>query len=269
MAAGGERRLLFDVRGKRKHVIRVVYAILALLMGASLFLVVGPLNVGELIGTGSSSSASKVFDEQVERIERRLARNPKDDQLLLVLTRAQINAGNAKIEPVAEGETPRVNAEARREFEAALEAWSRYLEQAGEEPSATLAQLVASTSFRLAESSTSLPETQENVAAATRAQRIAAEQRPTLNSLSTLAIYEFFNGEFAAADRTTKEAVAKAVGKTQAKSVENQLAEYRKRGKEFEKQRKQLAKVEKEANKEQLTNPFQGLGGSPSGVPGG
>lgn len=264
MAAGGERRLLFDVRGKRRHVIRVVYAILALLMAGSLFLVVGPVNVGELIGTGGSSSASKVFDEQVERIEGRLARNPRDEQLLLVLTRAQVNAGNAKIEPVAEGETPTINADARREFEAALESWSRYLKQAGEEPSPTLAQLVASTSFRMAESAANLRVTQENVATATRAQRIAAEQRPTLNSLSTLAIYEYFNGEFADADKTTEEAAAKASSKTQAKAVESQLAEYRKRGKEFEKQKKQLAKVEKEANKEQLQNPFQGLG-SPSG----
>ncbi len=45
--ADGERRMLFDIRGRRKHVVRVVYAILALLMGASLFLVVGPFNIGQ------------------------------------------------------------------------------------------------------------------------------------------------------------------------------------------------------------------------------
>jgi hypothetical protein len=263
MAAGGERRLLFDVRGKRKHVIRVVYAILALLMGASLFLVVGPLNVGELLGNGASTSASKVFDEQIERIERRLARNPQDAQLLLALTRARINDGNARVEVVSETEVPTIDADARREYEAALEAWNRYLKQAGDEPSATLAQLVALTSFRLAESATGVNEAVEYVAKATRAQKIVAEQRPTLNSLSTLAIYQYFNGEFAAAGKTTKEAAAKASGKTQAKSVERQLAEYRKRGKEFAKQKKQLAKAEKEAGKEALKNPFQGLGGGP------
>ena len=56
MAAGGERRMLFDIRGKRKHVVRVVYAILALLMGASLFLVVGPVNIGSLLGNSTSSA---------------------------------------------------------------------------------------------------------------------------------------------------------------------------------------------------------------------
>jgi len=255
--------MLFDVRGKRKHVIRVVYAILALLMAGSLFLVVGPLNVGELLGNGTSTNASKVFDEQVERIESRLLRNPQDAQLLLVLTRARINDGNSRIEVVSEGEVPTINADARREYEAALEAWNRYLKQAGDEPSPTLAQLVALTSFRLAESATSLRDSVEYVAGATKAQKIVAEQRPTLNSLSTLAIYQYFNGEFAAAGKTTKKAAAKASGKTQAKTVEQQLAEYRKRGKEFEKQKKQLAKVEKEAGKEALKNPFQGLAPGP------
>ena len=39
---GGERRMLFDIRGRRKNVVKVVYAILAVLMGLSLFLVAGP-----------------------------------------------------------------------------------------------------------------------------------------------------------------------------------------------------------------------------------
>jgi hypothetical protein len=263
MASGGERRMLFDTRGRRKHVIRVVYAILAILMGASLFLVVGPVNIGALLGTQSSSgSAAQVFDEQAERIERRLAKNPTDEALLLSLTRARINGGNAQIEVSETGEAQTVPASARNDFEAAREAWNRYLKQAGGEPNASAAQLVGSSFIRLAESSTSLREAEADVATATAAQEIAAEQRPSLGSLSTLAIYQYFNGEFAAADKTAKRAAAEASSKAEAKTVENQLAEYRKRGKQFEKQKKQLAKVEKEASKEQLTNPFGGFGGS-------
>ncbi len=77
--ADGERRMLFDTRGKRKHVIRVVYAILALLMGASLFLVVGPFNLAELTGGSDGGSANEVFEEQAERIEGRLAKDPQDE----------------------------------------------------------------------------------------------------------------------------------------------------------------------------------------------
>jgi hypothetical protein len=136
--------MLFDTRGRRKNVIRVVYAILALLMGGSLFLAVGPVNIAEIIGNSNSpGEASKVYDERVERIERKLAGSPGDADLLQALTRARINAGNAKVEVVSETEAPKVTPEAKREFEAAVEVWSRYLKRAGDEPSTTLAQLVA------------------------------------------------------------------------------------------------------------------------------
>jgi hypothetical protein len=264
MASSGERRLVFDTRGKRKHVVRVVYAILALLMGGSLFLVVGPVNIGELFGNSSStSSASKLFDEQAERIEGRLVKDPNDEQLLLALTRARINGGNSQIEVVSETEAPIVSPEARKEFEAGYEAWSRYLKQA-DEPSATAAQLVAGTFFRLAESATSVLEAEEKVAKATKAQGVAAEQSPSLGSLSTLAIYQYFNGEYAAGGKTTKQAAAQSSSKAEAKSIEKQLAEFRERSKGFDKQKKELAKVQKEVGTEQLKNPL-GLGGTSAG----
>lgn len=266
MASSGERRLVFDTRGKRKHVIRVVYAILALLMGASLFLVVGPVNIGSLLGNSSSgTSASQVLDEQAERIERRLVKNPNDAQLLLALTRARIGAGNAQIEVVAETETPTISAEAHDDFKAASLAWSRYLKQAGNEPSSTAAQLVGATFLRLAESSTSVSEAVENVSKATNAQQIAAQQSPSINSLSTLAIYQYFNGDYAAADKTAKQAAAKAPTKAEATNVEKQLAEYRKRSKAFAKQKEEIAKIQSKAGKEALQNPFGGLGGAPGG----
>jgi len=264
----GERRLLFDTRGKRKHVIRVVYAILALLMGASLFLVIGPVNIGELVGNSSSGgNAAEVLDEQVERVESRVAKDPQNAQLLLTLTRAQISAGNAKLEVVSETEVPTVTPEARDDFEAAGETWSRYLKQAGDEPSFTAAQLVAGTFFQMAESgSVALPDVEANIKVAAGAQRIAAEQQPNLGSLSTLAIYEYFSGNFAAGDKAEAEAAAKAPSKAEAKNVEKQLAEYRKRAEQFQKGAKQAAKLEQKASGgEAFQNPFSGLGGAPPG----
>jgi hypothetical protein len=260
----GERRLLFDTRGKRKHVIRVVYAILALLMGASLFLVIGPVNIGELFGNSTGgSSAADVLDERVERIEQRVAKDPQNAQLLLTLTRAQLSAGNAKVEVVSETEAPTLTPESRDDFETAAETWNRYVKQAGDEPSASAAQLVGATLFRMAESSTSVNEAVENVAEGTKAQKIAAEQNPNLNSLSTLAIYQYFNGEYAAGDKTAKQAAGEASTKAEAKSIEEQLAEFRKNSKAFDKQKKELAKVQKQVGKEQLQSPlgFGGTGG--------
>jgi hypothetical protein len=266
MASSGERRLVFDTRGKRKHVVRVVYAILALLMGGSLFLVVGPVNIAELLGNNQSASsgAAGVLDEQAERIEGRLAKDPTDEALLLSLTRIRIAAGNAQIEPVAEGEVPTVPAAAREDFKTALLAWSRYVKQAGDEPSASGAQLVAGTFFRLAETgSTSLEEIQSNISQAAAAQRIAAAQQPTLGSLSTLAIYEYFDGNLAAGDEATKQAAAKSPAKAEAKSIEQQLAQYRKRGEQFSKQAEKAAAQQQKSGKQKLQNPFGGLGGPP------
>lgn len=264
--AEGERRMLFDTRGRRKHVIRVVYAVLALLMGGSLFLVVGPVNIAEILGDSNTTSATKVIDEQVERLEKQVAATPGDEQKLLALTRAQISAGNSQIEPVAEGETPIIDAAAREDFEAAAQSWSRYLKQV-DEPNANAAQLLAGTFFRLAESSATVSEADEYVASAAAAQRIAADQSPTLGSLSTLAIYEFFKGDFAAGNKATKQAVAKAPSKSEAKGIEEQLAEFRQRGKAFAKQKKEAAKAEGERGKEALQNPFGGFGGA--AAPGG
>jgi hypothetical protein len=260
--AQDEHKMLFDLqRGRRKTAVKVVYAILAVLMGASLFLVVGPVNIGELFGGSSaSSSASKLFDEQAERIEARLVKDPTNEQLLLQLTRARINGGNSQIEVVSETEVPTVSPEARKDFEGGSEAWSRYLKNA-KEPSPTGAQLVAGTFFRLAESSTSVLEAQEYVAKATKAQQVAADQSPSLGSLSTLAIYQYFNGEFAAGDKTTKQAAAKSSSKAEGKNVEKQLAQYREQSKKFDEQKKELAKVQKEVGKEQLQNPL-GLSGT-------
>ena len=261
MASSGERRMVFDTRGKRKHVIRVVYAILALLMGASLFLVVGPVNIGALIGNSSSAgNAGEVIGEQAERIEQRLVKDPNNEQLLLSLTRTRISAGNAEVEPVFEGEAPSVPNTAVANYEAAMRAWQRYLKQT-DEPSPTAAQLVAGTFFRLAEASNTIAQVEETVAKAAGAQKIAAEQQPSIGSLSTWAIYEYFNGNFDVADKAAKKAAAAAPSKSEAKGVEKQLAEYRKRAKSFAVQKKQVAKAQSKIGKESLENPLGGLSG--------
>lgn len=253
--------MLFDVRGRRKHVIRVVYAILALLMAASLLLVVGPFNVGELVGGGSTQSAGELLGEQAVQIEHRLARDPKNEQLLLALTRSRINAGNAKIEVNPETGVPEPpSPEARADFIRAFAAWDRYLKLTGEEASSSVAQLVAAAAFGQAErGSTTYDELETNVQTAAAAQRIVAEQRPSVGSLTSLAIYEYFSGDFAAGDQAVKDAMTHA-SKAQAKTIKKQLAEFRKNAKKFAKQKKAYAKSQQGRGKEVLEGPNSGLG---------
>jgi hypothetical protein len=262
LAESGERRMLFDIRGRRKHVVRVVYAILALLMGASLFLVVGPFNVGNLIGNGSTTSAAKVLQEQAERTEEKLRREPESEALLLALTRERISAANTLTEVNSETGATELSAEGRRELERGIEAWGSYLKQT-KEPKPSTALLVSQGYFSLAtRPSSGLEEVVENVEGAAKTQRIAAEAQPTINSLTTLAIYEYYAGNFAAADKAVKEAEAKAPTKAEAKEIGKQMAEYRKRGKSFEEVKKKAEKEEAKFGKERLQNPLGGLSGS-------
>jgi hypothetical protein len=260
VAKEGERRMLFDIRGRRKHVVRVVYAILALLMGASLFLVVGPFNIGNLVGNGSSTSAAKVLQEQAEKTEQKLRLEPENESLQLALARQRITAANSLTEINSETGATLYTPEGKQELERGLEAWTAYKQQT-KEPKASAALLASRGYFGLAEASGSLEEVVENVNRAADAQRLGAELQPTVNSLTTLAIYEYYAGDFAAGDKAVREAEAK-VSKSEAKQIEKQMAQFRKNGKAFEAQKKVFAKEAKKQGKERLQNPLGGLGGS-------
>ena len=257
--------MLFDIRGRRKHVVRVVYAILALLMGASLFLVVGPFNIGNLVGNGSTTSAAKVLQEQAEKTEEKLAREPESEVLLASLTRQRLAAANSLTEVDPETGEAIFTREGLQELQRGVEAWGAYLKQS-EEPKASVATLVSQGYFGLAQNSTSFEEVTVNLKGAAKAQRIAAEAQPTINSLTNLAIYEYYSGDFAAGDKAVKEAEAKAPSKAEAKEIGKQMSESRKRGKALEAQKKEVAKEESKQGKERLENPLGGLSGSPTGL---
>jgi hypothetical protein len=264
MAKSGERRMVFDIRGRRKHVVRVVYAILALLMGGSLFLVVGPVNLTELIGGGGSSgNGASVFEEQARGIERKLKKNPGDAELWLGLTRRRIGAANALAEVDPTTGEPHQTVESRQQLVKAGDAWSSYLQHAGGEPSAGAAQLAAGALFTLAATATSTAEAEADLRQAAEAQQIVADARPSIGAISTLAVYRYYTFDYAAAEELERQALSLARSKTEKNAVENQLGEVHKRAKEFQKQAKAEAKAAKGSGKEALQNPFGGLGNVP------
>lgn len=246
MAKGdNEHRMLFDLRGKRRNVVKVVYATLAVLMGLSLFLVIGGFNIAELFNSGSSAgNAAEPFEEQSERLEVKLKKEPENPDLLLALTRAQINTGNALVSVEENGETV-MTLGSVQSYQQANDTWSKYL-KATDEPTAGLAQLIAPAMFRLAETSPSLAAARRNVEAATEAQKIVAEQRPNINSYSTLAYYTYFTGDFAAADEAADKAKSFTKEKGEREAIDKQLGEIRNRAKAFD---KELQKAEQQAKK--------------------
>jgi hypothetical protein len=269
MASGDkEHKMLFDIRGKRRNVVKAVYAVLAVLMGLSLFLVTGIGSIGSLFDSGSeSNNGAQIYEEQAERIEGKLVKSPEDPELLLALTRAQLNAGNQMVETNAEGQTVLTN-ETIQMYQQASGTWSEYL-KATKEPSPSGAQLIAPTFVTLAEAARSAPQFEENMDAAAEAAEIVAKQRPSVNSLSTLSYYQYFAFNKKAAERARAEAAALSKGKIERERLNNALDEYKKRAEEVEKQFKELAAAEKAAGnqggKEKLENPFGGLGGTTLG----
>jgi hypothetical protein len=236
--------MLFDLRGgKRGQVVKVVYALLAVLMGLSLFLVIGGFNLAELFNSNTSTGdAAKPYEEQAERLEVKLKKDPDNPDLLLSLTRAQVSAGNAQVTIEQSGQqtfTP----EALQAYEEADQTWSEYL-KATDEPNASLALLMSPTLFKLAEFSRTYPEVDTNIQTATEAQKIVAEERPSVNAFTTLAYYTYFTGDFAAAEKAEKEAKKLANGKSQVQEIDKQLSEIEKSARNYLAQKE---KAEKEA----------------------
>jgi hypothetical protein len=265
-----EGRMLFDLRGRRKNVVKVVYAVLALLMGTSLFFVIGPFNIGELVNNGAAGgNAAEPFEEEAERIEVKLKKDPEDPELLMKLTRAQLSTANAKVTVEPNGART-YTSESVQDYQSASDSWSKYL-RVTDEPAPNLAQLMASTLTSLAELSRTYPEVQTNLEAAADAQEIVVEQQPTLNSLSTLSYYYYFAGDYAAAEKAEAEAQELARTKAKKEAIEAQLKPVSDRAHKFQNERKQAekkAKAEREgggASPESLENPLEGLGGGLGG----
>jgi hypothetical protein len=266
MAQGSkENRMVFDIRGRRRHVVKAVYAILALLMVASLFLVTGAINIGSILGTNTTSeSAASSLEQQAENIEAKLAKTPGEENLLANLTRTRVAVANTLITNGA-GESVSGVEEVEHQLALASEDWSEYLKVASK-PSAGLAIQVAPALFQKAEFSTTGAESLENVKIATEAQQIVAEVRPTLNSLSTLAFYALFAQNYKAAEEAKVEASKLANSKFERESFENKYVEVKKNAKQFGKGlESEKAAKKSSAGKESLESPFQGLGGTSLG----
>lgn len=238
--------MLFDLRGGRRgKIVKVVYAVLAVLMGLSLFLVVGGFNISELFNSSDSSGeAAKAYEEQAERIEVKLQKDPAEPELLKALTRAQINAGNAQVTVEPSG-ARQVSADAAQEYQKAYQSWSEYL-KATEKPDVGLALLVAPMLLQLAELATSYTLADTRIESAAEAQEIVTAERPSVNAWTTLAFYSYFTDP-KLAEKARAEAKKLAANKTEREAIDTQLDEFKKNSDRY---RAQKAKTEKALEKE-------------------
>jgi hypothetical protein len=264
--AGGdkEHKMLFDLRGGRRgSVVKVVYAVLAVLMGASLFLTVGPFSISEIFNSGGgSTNLAKPYEEEAERVEARLAKDPGNPKLLLSLTRAELQAGNVEATREPNGEVI-LTADSVQFYQQADQAWSEYL-KATDKPDPALAALVAPMQLQLAETSTSYPQADQRIEAARKTQEIVVKERPTVNALVTLSFYTYFTGDTAAAEKARSEAKKLAKTDAQRKEIDKLLDQYKENAANYVTAKTKTEKAQKAAGgkpPENLENPLSpGLG---------
>jgi hypothetical protein len=254
--------MLFDLRGKRRRMIQVVYALLAALFLISFvgFGVGSEVSGGIFdalgVGGGDSSSSNPQFDEDIENAEQRLEQNPNDERALLALARTHYAAGQSTLEQDPETGAAVATEDSTQEFTAATEAWEQYLDTKPKKPDSGVALQLLQAYQLLVQSDTDPTELQVHLDGGRETARIAAEAQPSPNTYFTLAQFAYLSGD-AELGREAADQVLKGASGFQAKRAEKDFASLEKQGEQLQKQITQQA-----AGKEELEAPLGGLGGS-------
>ena len=259
--------MLFDLSGKRRNVIRVIYAILAaLFLGGFLFFGIGsdaPGGLGDLLGFGTNenSSGTPQFDQEIEDAEARLAEDPKDEAALGQLVQVRYQAGNSELERDEETGQITLTPEAETQFSEATDAWEDYM-KAAKKPSGDVAA-IANQAYGILLQFSDPQDVPQMAEDAVPAAEIYAESNPGVGTYATLAQYAYFAGDTQTGDDAAAKA-AEEVDPAQRKQLEKDLDSAKEAAAQLD---KQLAKQAKQGGEEgAFTNPLGDLGtGSPLG----
>ncbi|MGB6425932.1 MAG: hypothetical protein WBF18_11700 [Solirubrobacterales bacterium] len=263
--------MLFDIRGKRKRFIQVIYVFLALLLGGGLVLfgIGGDANggLGDLLGISSNSGSdgSTEFNDEVEAAESRLATDPENPAALLSLARYSYLNGQQSLEVDEEQGTQVVTDEARTDFEASIDAWERYLKANKGQPDASVATLIFRAYTSVAFDSTSPVTIQRRLDGAQDAAAVIAAERPGPTSFLDLASLAYLAGDTKTADKAAKQALAALPDDTGRPALKSQLESAEQQGKQIQKQLKQQAE---NPDQNALEDPLGTLGGAPADATG-
>jgi hypothetical protein len=117
--------MLFDLRGKRRRTVQETYLTLAVLMGGGLVLFgIGGDVQGGLFDAfserGGGDSGNEVIENRIDRTEKRLQRNPKDEEALGQLVKDYYGLASAQ----SRGDT--FGKDSRDDLARAGSVWQRY-----------------------------------------------------------------------------------------------------------------------------------------------
>lgn len=260
--------MLFDLRGRRKRAIQVIYAVLALLFAVSFVgFGIGSDAAGgifDALGFGDGSrGGNPQFEQQVEDAEKKLAQDPKNENALEELVRVQYTAGNDALELDEETEAVRMTPEAEQSFRAATDAWERYVKVADDpdEGTAAIAGQAYGALLQFSRDPLEIPALAEE---AVTAAEVSAEENPSVGTYATLAQYAYFAGDNETAERAGERALEEAPP-SQRQQVEEQLDAVERVSRRLHRDIDRQA--EQETPGEPFANPFQDLGGGQPTAP--
>jgi tetratricopeptide (TPR) repeat protein len=250
--------MLFDIRGRRKRFIQVIYVFLALLLGGGLVLfgiggdATGGLGDAIGIGQGSNSSGNPEYDEEIEQAESDLAEDPDNADALLNL--ARYNFLNAEI-ALQDEETE----QALNQFEESVDAWERYLKANDGSADSSGATFAFRAYTTIAGTSGNAATVERRLEGAQRAAEIVTEDLPGPTSYLDLAAISYALGDTKTGDEAAKQAL-KIVDDAGRSALETQLEQVKRQGKQTQKQLKAMRN--QQADPEALENPLGGIGSS-------
>lgn len=262
--------MLFELGGRRKRFIQVIYVFLALLLGGGLvFFGIGGAQggIGDAIGIGGDGGTSDPgFQNQIDRAEETLASDPGNEQALLQLAKTHFLAGQSEVEVDEETGTQSVVTEdALAEFQASDEAWQEYLATDPAKPDDSVASLMIRTYTNLTSSSSSSPSDLESqLNGAFEAAQIVAAARPSVGSQTQVASYGYLAGNDKEAAKAEKKALAAASDSTSRAQAKQQIQQAKQQGKAIAQYLKQSA-----PDQSDLENPLGGISGGSQSLPGG
>ena len=262
--------MLFDLSGKRKRVVQVVYAALAVLFAVSFvgFGIGSDASGGifDIFGLGSNSdnqSGNPAFEEQIKEAEDKAAANPNDEKSYAELVQLHYQAGNDAVEVDESTGQISMTQESEEEYQAAVSSWGDYL-KAAKQPEASTAA-IANQAFTVILQSAEPTEVESIAKDAVVPAQIAAEDTPGVGPWAQVAQYAYFSGNTALGDEAAKKAIAEADG-SERKQLEKDLAGYAKAAAALEKQIKKQA--EKGDDSGAFSNPLEESAGGSGALPG-
>jgi hypothetical protein len=247
--------MLFELAGKRKTFIRIIYSLLAALFMISFVgFGIGSDAAGGLFDAigiggggghgGGTSASSPQYEAQIKDAEERLEQNPNDERAYLEISRAFFLSGQGGLEQDDHGNVV-VSDEARGQLEASVDAWESYLDLEPDELDTGAARLVRDAYLRI-----------DDPAGAVEAQRLLVKEDPSASNLGDLAFFLYSALEFKQADKVSQRAIGETP-KADREALEQQLDQIAEQARAFERQQADAA----EGAVNPLESPLSGAGG--------